>query len=153
MNVYTVTNRLRAFVFFFSISLILISGSLLLVPFITLPTDSKVLKLYSFCCSSIYLNALIVLLILTVVIFCAALLIDTFKRRVIFTSDAIISKNIFSTRKLKFNDIKGYKTNHFMLYIITDSNEKRRIAVNLFSLDRVNNLMRNLEIRFTNLDF
>ncbi|MFH6934176.1 hypothetical protein [Flavobacterium sp. YO12] len=153
MNVYRVSGRLKAFIFFFSIVLILIFGSLLLVPFVTLPPDSRILELYSFCCSSIYLNALVVLLAIVIIALALILLINVFVRRVIFTNDSIISRNIFSTRKLAYGEIKGYKINNSMLYIVTNSNEKKQIAINLVSLERTNNLIRSLEVRFTNLDF
>lgn len=153
MNVYRVSGRLKAFIFFFSIVLILIFGSLLLVPFITLPPDSRIFELYSFCCASVYLNILVVLLAIVIIVLALVLLINVFVRRVIFTNDSIISRNIFSTQKLAYCEIKGYRINNSMLYLITNSSEKKQIAINLFSLERANNLIRSLEVRFTNLDF
>lgn len=93
------------------------------------------------------------LLAIVIIALALILLINVFVRRVIFTNDSIISRNIFSTRKLAYGEIKGYKINNSMLYIVTNSNEKKQIAINLVSLERTNNLIRSLEVRFTNLDF
>lgn len=153
MNVYRVSGRLRAFIFFFSIVLILMFGSLFIVPFVTLPPNSRISEMYSFCCSSIYLNILVMLLAFVVIVSVLILLINVFIRRIIFTNDSIVSRNIFSTRRLAYDEIKGYKINHSMLYIVTNSSKKKHIAINLFSLERANNLIRSLEMRFTNLDF
>ena len=153
MNVYRVSGRLKAFIFFFSVVLILMFGSLLLVPFIDLPSNSRLLELYNFCCSSIYLNILVVLSALVIIISALILLINVFIRRVIFTNDSIISRNIFGAQKLAYNEIKGYRITNSMLYIITNSSKKKQIVINLFNLERANNLIRSLEMRFTNLDF
>lgn len=153
MNVYRISSRLKVFIFLFSIIQILTFASLLLIPFIALPPNSRAFQLYNLCSSSIYLNGLIVLLIFTVIIFTMLLLINVFKRKVVFTGDSIISEDIFSTKKLKFREIKGYKIRRSVLYVITNSDTKKRLAINLFSLDRTDNLLRNLEMRFTNLDF
>lgn len=139
--------------FLFSILLITILASLLLIPFVTLPPTSRALQWYSLCCSSIYLTGLVTLLILAVIIFTVLLLINVFKRKVVFTVDSIISEDIFRTKKLKFLEIKGYIIRRSVLYVITNSDNKKRLAINLFSLDRTDNLIHNLEMRFTNLDF
>jgi len=151
MNEYKVSDRLKVFVFFFTLLQIFTFSSLLLIPFFTLPEDSQALQLYNFCCRSLFLNIIIIVFILAGIITAVLLLINTFKRKVIFRNDFIISKNVFSTQKLRFSEIKGYMIKRSMLYIITNS--KERISINLFSLDRTDNLIRNLEMRFTNLDF
>ncbi|WP_276379404.1 hypothetical protein [Flavobacterium sp. H4147] len=153
MNVYRLSSRLKVFIFLFSVLQILVLSSLLLIPFIDLPSNSRAYQLYDFCCSSAYLHVILLMLIVAAIIVAFLLVINVFKRKVIFTSDSIISKSIFSTQKLIFSDIKGYKIRHSILYIITNSNEKRRLVINLFTFDRTDNLLRNLEMRFTNLDF
>lgn len=83
----------------------------------------------------------------------AILLINVFKRKVIFTGDSIISKDIFNTHQLAFSDIKGFIIERSVVYIITNSKNKRRITINLMNLDRSDNLVRNLEMRFSNLEY
>lgn len=87
------------------------------------------------------------------ILFGVLLIINAFSKKVIFTSDAIISKDIFETRKLIFSEIRGFEISHFMLYVETNSNTKKRIAINVLSLSRVDNLIQNLESKFVNLDF
>jgi hypothetical protein len=80
------------------------------------------------------------------------LIVNIFERRVIFTRDSIISKNMFSYKRLKFNEIKGFIIKRSVVYIVSNSN-KKYISINLSSLNRADNLVRNLEMRFKNLDF
>lgn len=87
------------------------------------------------------------------IIFAVLLIINAFNKKVVFTNDAIISKDIFETRKLIFSEIKGFEKSHFMLYIETNSETKKRIAINVLSLSKADNLMQNLESKFVNLDF
>lgn len=151
MNVYRISGRLKVFIVLFSLVHILIFISFLLTPFITLPADSLILRFYCSCCTSTYLYYLVPLLIFLSIIFGLLLLVSVFKRRIIFTSDSIISKGIFTTRRLTFSEIKGFIIKRSVLYVVTNSN--KRIVINLMSLDRSDNLVRNLEMRFTNLDF
>jgi len=124
-----------------------------MVPFITLPPDSLAFQIYVESLSTGYLFYLTPVLSFIMIIFAVLLIINAFSKKVIFTSDAIISKDIFETRKLIFSEIKGFGISNFMLYIETNSNAKKRIAINLLSLSKVDNLMQNLENKFVNLDF
>jgi len=81
------------------------------------------------------------------------LLVSVFKRRIIFTNDSIISKDIFSTRQLTFSEVKGFLIKRSVLYVVTNSNNKKHITINLLNLDRSDNLVRNLEMRFANLEY
>ncbi|SHL93063.1 hypothetical protein [Flavobacterium pectinovorum] len=153
MNVYTMSHRLKVFIVVFSILLILTFGSLLMVPFITLPPDSLAFQIYVESLSTGYLFYLTPVLSFIMIIFAVLLIINAFNKKVVFTNDAIISKDIFETRKLIFSEIKGFGISNFMLYIETNSNAKKRIAINVLSLNKVDNLMQNLESKFVNLDF
>ncbi|WKL46640.1 hypothetical protein Q1W71_16930 [Flavobacterium pectinovorum] len=153
MNVYTMSYRLKVFIVVFSILLILTFGSLLMVPFITLPPDSLALQIYGESLSTGYLFYLTPVLSFIMIIFAVLLIINAFNKKVVFTNDAIISKDIFETRKLIFSEIKGFEKSHFMLYIETNSETKKRIAINVLSLSKADNLMQNLESKFVNLDF
>jgi hypothetical protein len=151
MNIYRLSDRLRVFAILFSFLLIGAFGSLLFVPFITLPANSRVLQFYTFCYSLPYLYYLILFLILVGITIGAILLINVFRRKVIFAGDSIISKDIFNTHSLAFSEIRGFIIKRSIVYIITNSKNKRRITINLMSLDRSDNLVRNLEMRFSNL--
>ncbi|WP_131494897.1 hypothetical protein [Flavobacterium sp. MEB061] len=153
MNVYTMSHRLKVFIVVFSILLILIFVSLLMVPFLSLPSDSLAFQVYGKSLSTGYLFYLTPVLSFIMIIFAVLLIINAFRKKVIFTNDAIISKDIFETRKLIFSEIKGFGISNFMLYIETNSNAKKRIAINVLSLNKVDNLMQNLESKFVNLDF
>lgn len=153
MNVYTMSYRVKVFTVVFSVLLILTFGSLLMVPFITLSPDSLALQIYGKSLSTDYLFYLTPVLSFIMILFGVVLIINAFSKKVIFTSDAIISKDIFETRKLIFSEIKGFGISNFMLYIETNSNAKKRIAINVLSLSKVDNLMQNLENKFVNLDF
>lgn len=153
MNVYTMSHRLKVFIVVFSILLILIFVSLLMVPFLSLPSHSLAFQVYGKSLSTGYLFYLTPVLSFIMIIFAVLLIINAFRKKVIFTSDAIISKDIFETRKLIFSEIKGFGISNFMLYIETNSNAKKRIAINVLSLNKVDNLMQNLESKFVNLDF
>jgi hypothetical protein len=124
-----------------------------MVPFITLSPDSLALQIYGKSLSTGYLFYLTPVLSFIMILFGVLLIINAFSKKVIFTSDAIISKDIFETRKLIFSEIKGFEISHFMLYVETNSNTKKRIAINVLSLSRVDNLIQNLESKFVNLDF
>jgi len=153
MNVYRISGRLRVFIVLFSILHILIFVSFLLTPFITLPEDSPILRFYCTCCTSTYLYYLIPLLFLCSITIGILLLVSVFKRRIIFTNDSIISKDIFTTRRLRFSEVKGFIIKRSVLYVVTNSQNKKRIVINLRSLDRSDNLVRNLEMRFANLKY
>ncbi|TDX13408.1 hypothetical protein EDB96_0102 [Flavobacterium sp. S87F.05.LMB.W.Kidney.N] len=153
MNVYRISGRLRVFVVLFSVFQILIFISFLLIPFITLPSHSPILRFYNSCCTSAYLYYLIPLLILCSIMVGILLLVSVFKRRIIFTNDSIISKDIFSTRQLTFSEVKGFLIKRSVLYVVTNSNNKKHITINLLNLDRSDNLVRNLEMRFANLEY
>ncbi|OIV42381.1 hypothetical protein BKM63_05735 [Flavobacterium johnsoniae] len=150
MNIYRVSDRLKVFIFLFALLQILTVGSLLLIPFISLPAHSLAWKLYTLCCSSIYLYYLAPLLIFALMLMGTLLILHVFKRKVIFTNDSIISKDIFKSSRLKFSEIKGFVIKRSILYVITNSN--KRIVVNLMSFEKADNLVRNLEMRFSNLD-
>lgn len=152
MKVYTISYRLKVFVLISSILLILTFGSLLIVPFITLPPDSLALRIYDESLSTRYLFYLTPLLSLAAIIFGVILIISAFDKKVVFTDEAIISKGIFVTKILKFNEIKGFGINHFILYIEPNTNVKSRIAINLLSLNKADHLIQNLEGSFINLD-
>lgn len=124
-----------------------------MVPFITLSPDSLALQIYGKSLSTGYLFYLTPVLSFIMILFGVLLIINAFSKKVIFTSDAIISKDIFETRKLIFSEIRGFEISHFMLYVETNSNTKKRIAINVLSLSRVDNLIQNLESKFVNLDF
>jgi len=81
------------------------------------------------------------------------LIIAVFSKKIILKKNAIVSKNAFSIRELAFDEIKGFAVNHFVLYIETNSKDKKRIKVNLLSLNRGDKLLQYLEKRFVNLDF
>lgn len=152
MNVYTISERLKSFILFFSLLPIITFCGLLLIPFISLPSNSGALQFYIFCRSSSYLCYLMPVLIVLSIISGVLLIVNIFERRVIFTRDSIISKNMFSYKRLKFNEIKGFIIKRSIVYIVSNSN-KKYISINLSSLNRADNLVRNLEMRFKNLDF
>lgn len=124
-----------------------------MVPFLSLPPDSLALQIYAKSLSTGYLFYLTPVLSFIMIIFAVLLIINAFSKKVVFTNDAIISKDIFETRKLIFSEIKGFEISHFMLYIETNSNTKKRITINVLSLSKVDNLMQNLENKFVNLKF
>lgn len=152
-NIYGVSDRLKAFVAFFSSSLIIALIGLFIVPFVSLPADSFASKMYNKCCSTNYLFYLTPLLILTAIIFGTVLIITVFSKKIIVTDDAIILKNAFKTRKLAFDEIKGFTVAYFSVYIKTNSKDKKRLSISLLSLNRADNLIQNLEKHFVNLDF
>ncbi|RZJ53911.1 MAG: hypothetical protein EOO44_06890 [Flavobacterium sp.] len=153
MNVYSVSERLKVFILLFSLLQIAVFGGFLLIPFMTLPTKSIAVKIYQSCCSSICLYYFMPLVFLGAIIIFTVLIISTFRKKVVITNNAIISKNFFETRKLNFNEVKGYSVNRFAVDIVPNSKSKKQISINLFSLNRTDNLIQNLEIRFTNLDY
>ncbi|MBP1222246.1 hypothetical protein [Flavobacterium sp. 1355] len=153
MKVYTISYRLKVFILVSSILLILTFGSLLMVPFITLPPDSLALRIYDESLSTHYLFYLTPVLSLSAIIFGVILIQSAFDKKVVFTDEAIISKGIFVTKRLEFNEIKGFGINHFVLYIEANTNAKSRIAINLLSLNKADHLIQNLEGKFINLDF
>ena len=153
MNVYSVSERLKVFILLFSVLQIAFFTGLLLIPFITLPTKSLAAKIYYSCSSSIFLSYLMPLVFFTAIVIFVVLIVSTFKKKVVITDSAIISKDFFNTRKLSFNEVKGFKVSHFGVDIVPNTNRKKQISIHLFSLNRTDNLMQNLEFRFTNLDF
>lgn len=152
MKVYKISYRLKVFILVFSVLLILTFGSLLMVPFIPLPSDSLAHRIYDDSLSTDYLFYLAPAVSFAAIIFWVILIINTFNKKVIFTQEAIISKGIFVTKKLNFDEIKGFGINHFILYIESNTNSKPRITINLLSLNKVDHLIKNLEERFINLD-
>jgi hypothetical protein len=124
-----------------------------MVPFITLPPDSLALRIYDESLSTHYLFYLTPVLSLSAIIFGVILIQSAFDKKVVFTDEAIISKGIFVTKRLEFNEIKGFGINHFVLYIEANTNAKSRIAINLLSLNKADHLIQNLEGKFINLDF
>jgi hypothetical protein len=123
-----------------------------MVPFIPLPSDSLAHRIYDDSLSTDYLFYLAPAVSFAAIIFWVILIINTFNKKVIFTQEAIISKGIFVTKKLNFDEIKGFGINHFILYIESNTNSKPRITINLLSLNKVDHLIKNLEERFVNLD-
>lgn len=152
-NVFGVSDRLKAFITFFTISLIIALIGLFVIPFISLPDDSFASKMYDRCSSANYLFYLIPLIVLALIISGTILIIAVFSKKIIIKKNAIISKSVFSTHKLAFDEIKGFAVNHFVLSIETNSKDKKRITVNLLSLNRADKLIQYLEKRFVNLDF
>ncbi|MEN2414625.1 hypothetical protein [Flavobacterium mesophilum] len=126
---------------------------LFVIPFISLPKDSFASKMYNSCCSTNYLFYLMPLIILAFIISGAILIIAVFSKKIILKKNTIVSKNAFSTREIAFDEIKGFAVNHFVLYIEANSKDKKRITINLLSLNRGDKLLQYLEKRFVNLDF
>lgn len=152
MNVYRVSERLKVFVFFFLFLQIVVFSGLLLIPFISLPEDSGALQLYNVCKSSSYLYYLMPLLIFSVILFETLLIINVFKTKLVFKSNRIVSVNIFRTRRLSFGEIKGFTINRSSICIVSKKKDEKCIRINLLSIERPDNLLRNLEMRFSNLD-
>lgn len=152
-NVYSISDRLKAFITFFSISFIIALIGLLIIPFISLPADAFALKMYYTCCSINFFYYSMPLLIMALIVFDAVLIVSVFSKKIIFASDSIILKNAFATRRLKFDEIKGFSVSHFILYIKTNSKDKKGLSINLLSLNKADNLIQNLENHFVNLDF
>lgn len=151
-NVYGVTFRLKAFIAFITTSLTTALVGLFVIPFISIPANSFASKLYNTCCSSNYLFYLTPLLIMAVIVFGIIMIIAVFSKKIIFTDGAVISKNVFATHKLAYSEIKGFRITGFVLHLEANS-DKKRISINLFSLNRADKLIHNLENRFQNLDF
>lgn len=152
MNVYRVSERLKVFIFFFLFLQILVFSGLLLIPFISLSKDSGALQLYNSCRTSIYLYYLMPLLIFSVILFETLLIINVFKTKVVLKNNKVISVNIFRTRRLNFVEIQGFTINRSSVCIVAKNQENKCIRVNLLSIERPDNLLRNLEMRFSNLE-
>lgn len=153
MNVYGISERLKVFILLFSMLQITIFTSLLLVPFIQLPTGSIAAQIYQSCSKSLCLYYFMPLLFISVIILFTIVIISTFKKRIVITNNTIIAKDFFQTRKLSFNEVKGFTVSRFAIDIVPNTESKKQISINLFSLNRTDNLMRNLELQFTNLDY
>lgn len=152
MNVYRVSERLKVFVFLFLFLQIVVFSSLFLIPFISLPEDSGALQLYNSCKSSSYLYYLMPLLIFSVILFETLLIINVFKTKLVFKNNRIVSVNIFRTRRLGFGEIKGFTIKGSNICIVSKKQGEKCIRVNLLSIERPDNLLRNLEMRFSNLN-
>lgn len=152
MNVYRVSERLKVFIFLFLFLQIAVFSSLLLIPFISLPEDSGALQLYNSCKSSSYLFYVMPLLIFSVILLETFLIINVFKTKLVLKNNRIVSVNIFRTRRLSFGEIKGFTINGSNICIVSKKEGKKCIRVNLLSIERPNNLLRNLEMRFSNLN-
>lgn len=152
MNVYRVSERLKVFLFFFLFLQIVVFGGLFLIPFISLPQGSGALQLYNSCKSSSYLYYLMPVLIFSVIFFEALLIINVFRTKVVFKNNRIVFVNLFRTRRLSFVEIKGFTINGSRVCILAKMQGKKSIRVNLLSMERPNNLLRNLEMRFSNLN-
>jgi hypothetical protein len=153
MKVYSMPERLKVFILLFSILLILTFGSLLIIPFIPVSAHSFAFRLHNSWPPHGFLSWSIILFLISMITICLIFLCDVFKRKVVLTNDSIISKNVFSTQKLNFNEIKGFGVEYFTIYIETNTNSKKRLSINLMSLNRTDNLLQDLEMRFTNLDY
>lgn len=153
MKVYSMPERLKVFTLLFSILLIITFGSLLIIPFLPVTKHSFAFRLHNSWPPKGFSFYLIMVFLISIITFCVLLLCSVFKRKVVFTNDSIISSNIFSTRKIKFSEIKGFGVEYFTLYIETNCQSKKRLKINLISLNKTDNLLQDLETRFINLDY
>jgi hypothetical protein len=153
MKVYSMPERLKVFILLFSILLILTFGSLLIIPFMPVAAHSFAFRVHSLWPPKGISFYLILLFLLSMITICIVSLCAVFRRKVVFTNDAIINSNVFSTKKLNFNEIRGFAVEYFTLYIETNSQSKKRLKINLISLNNTDNLLQDLETRFVNLDY
>ncbi|MBF4517069.1 hypothetical protein IRZ71_11965 [Flavobacterium sp. ANB] len=153
MKVYTMPERLKVFILLFSILLIITFGSLLIIPFIPVSVHSFAFRLHKSWPPEGFLFYVVLLFLILMIAICVLLLCAVFKRKVVFTNDAIINSNLFSTKKLNFNEIKGFGVEYSTLYIETNSTSKKRLKIDLISLNKTDNLLQDLEMRFINLDY
>ena len=152
MKVYSMPERLKIFISLFSVLLIVTFGSLLIIPFMSVRSHSFAFRLYNSLPATGFSFYLVLLFLILVITICVVLLFAVFNRKVVFTNDSIINTNIFTTRKVNFNEIKGFAVEYFTLYIETNSTTKKRLKIDLMSLSKTDKLLRNLEMRFNNLD-
>ena len=152
MKVYSMPERLKIFISLFSVLLIVTFGSLLIIPFMSFRSHSFAFRLYNSLPATGFSFYLVLLFLILVITICVVLLFAVFNRKVVFTNDSIINTNIFTTRKVNFNEIKGFAVEYFTLYIETNSTTKKRLKIDLMSLSKTDKLLRNLEMRFNNLD-
>lgn len=108
MKVYKTSIGFKIFGLLFALPLIIVSTSILLVPFVPVPSNTVLEEMQHSWPPPGYLLYLIPICLVGINLLALIILIGIFRKNVVITDKEIIYTNVFITRKLEFHEVESF---------------------------------------------